>query len=154
MIMSRPKFWNKVDIKEGDDCWLWTATTNGIYGVFWDHPNGRNEGAHRMSWILTNGPITEGLSVLHRCDTPLCVNPRHLFLGTTKDNSVDMMNKGRASNAVGEDTSNPKLTNEDVMEIKTLLTKGMVQWEIAKRFNVSQTTICFISQGKLWGHIT
>ena len=69
------------------------------YGGF--YMNGKMEFSHRAAYILFNGEIEDGLCVLHRCDMPQCVNPDHLFLGTQRDNMVDMRNKGRASDQVG-----------------------------------------------------
>lgn len=83
-------FWARVD--RTGECWLFLgATTRNGYGTLsW---NGRLVYAHRLAWTLTNGPIPEGLRVLHSCDNPPCV--RHLFLGTAADNSRDMVAKGR-----------------------------------------------------------
>lgn len=91
------RFWEKVD-KSGD-CWLWTAATAFWgYGVF-QLGRGPGEGivrAHRWSWEQAHGPIPDGLFVCHHCDTPACVRPSHLFLGTNADNLGDMGRKGRA----------------------------------------------------------
>jgi HNH endonuclease len=54
--------------------------------------------SHRLAWELANGPVPEGMHVLHRCDTPACCNPDHLFLGTQTDNMTDKMRKGRSRN--------------------------------------------------------
>ena len=97
------RFWPKVN-KDGPihptlgtRCWLWTAGTNGHgYGAFHPGPGRRGMGkAHRISWTIANGPIPDGLGVLHRCDNPPCVNPAHLFLGTDQENHRDMDAKGR-----------------------------------------------------------
>jgi hypothetical protein len=88
------RFWSKVD-KSGE-CWVWTAKAlceNG-YGRF--YVGKKPLRAHRYSWELANGPITDGLFVCHRCDNPPCVNPAHLFLGTHQDNMQDMVAKGRS----------------------------------------------------------
>ena len=86
------RFWAKVD-KSGD-CWLWTASkTKEGYGYF--RFDGAMRKAHRMSWLLTNGEIPEGMLVCHTCDNPSCVNPKHLWLGTNRDNMDDMNAKGR-----------------------------------------------------------
>lgn len=83
------RFWDKVDIKEPDDCWEWQAGFNGRYGSF------NNGYAHRFSWELHNSKIPDGMYICHTCDNPKCVNPNHLFAGTQKDNMQDMVKKGR-----------------------------------------------------------
>lgn len=75
-------------------CWNFTgAIGRGGYGLASYH--GKIHHAHRLSWILTNGEIPNGLLACHKCDNRLCINPAHLFLGTNLDNTIDMMNKGR-----------------------------------------------------------
>lgn len=82
-----------VEPEPNSGCWLWTAGLGGSgYGAL---RYGTPTRAHRVSYMVFVGPITDGLFVCHRCDTPLCVNPDHLFLGTAKDNAVDAMRKGR-----------------------------------------------------------
>jgi hypothetical protein len=99
------KFWEKVDRRGPNECWLWTGNTNKTgYGR---HYRNKTEfhSAHRFSYELHHGPI-EGhvpgdpereICVLHRCDTPRCVNPSHLFLGSDKDNIRDCIAKGRTA---------------------------------------------------------
>lgn len=92
------RFWAKVD--KGDGCWEWTGgRANRGYGHV-EPVRGQNRSAHRVSWELTNGPIPDGLWVLHRCDNPPCVRPSHLFLGTHADNMRDMEAKGRGKHPV------------------------------------------------------
>ena len=93
MLTVEERFWAKVD-KDGD-CWTWMARRQprGGYGQF--QLDGRTRSAHRVAWTLTNGPIPDGLCVLHRCDNPPCVNPEHLWLGTKAENNQDMTEKGR-----------------------------------------------------------
>ncbi len=87
------RFWQKVE-KNPEGCWSWTATIDrGGYGSI-GTPTGL-EYAHRLSWIIHNGPIPNGLFVLHHCDNPPCVRPDHLFLGTHQDNQDDRLRKGR-----------------------------------------------------------
>lgn len=86
-------FWAKVAVGEPDECWLWTAATQGPYGQFWFGK--RPWKAHRVSWVLTHGSIDPLLDCCHSCDTPKCVNPKHLWLGTAKDNMADCSAKNR-----------------------------------------------------------
>lgn len=84
-------------VERGPGCWLWKGARqpNG-YGRFSAYSKARKtQMAHRWAWILANGPIPDGMRVLHRCDNPPCVNPAHLFLGTDSDNMRDCVAKGR-----------------------------------------------------------
>jgi len=76
------------------DCWHWCGPTN-TFGYGRMTYQGRLQVAHRLSWIAFNGPIPDGLSVLHKCDNPSCINPEHLWLGTYSDNIKDAYQKGR-----------------------------------------------------------
>lgn len=93
------RFMSHVREDEATGCWLWTASTNWAgYGrmVVGSRTTGRRAvGAHRLSHELFIGPIPEGADVCHRCDTPSCVNPSHLFAGTKRENMQDMVAKGR-----------------------------------------------------------
>lgn len=97
---AQARFWRWVPFGRPDACWLWTGPTRARgYGVFYIFP--RHDGAramlcaHRVLWVLTRGAIPAGHGVLHRCDTPQCVNPSHLFTGTHTDNMRDMFAKHR-----------------------------------------------------------
>lgn len=90
-----PNFWDNATPVPFAGCFLWLRGKNNMgYGQLF--VKGKMVLAHRRAWELENGPIPEGTCVLHSCDTPLCVNPRHLFLGTMKDNQQDSASKGRA----------------------------------------------------------
>ena len=95
--LVRDRFNSKWMPEPFSGCWLWTAANNGVYGTLRDNrENGfRSKFAHRFSWEIHNGEIPNGFLVLHKCDTPLCVNPEHLFLGTYQDNRLDAIKKGR-----------------------------------------------------------
>jgi len=102
------RFWAKVDKDGPNGCWVWTASTfrarNG-YGKFnagTTAATSKTVYAHRFSYELSNGPIPDGLDVLHGCDNPPCVNPNHLRLGTAADNSADMLRRKRDAWASGK----------------------------------------------------
>lgn len=148
------RFWSHVDTS--GECWTWKLSTHGYldgYGNFTIHrrPKLQNIPAHRFSWELHNGPIPDGLWVLHHCDNPPCVRPEHLFLGTAQDNVDDMMAKGRQiirHLGWGEQHPNAKLTNADAVEIRRLYAhEGLSQAEIARRYGVRDGTIARIRKG-------
>lgn len=93
------RFWSKVEVTENpDDCWNWKAKAKSGHGYGIFNLGDHQSNAHRVSWMLSNGPIPDGLFVCHKCDNPRCCNPNHLFLGTPKDNTDDMNRKGRGWN--------------------------------------------------------
>lgn len=142
------RFWVKVDIGNKDACWNWRAGTfDGRYGAFGPTP-GKAVGAHRVSWELTNGPIPDGLVVCHKCDNRLCVNPDHLFLGTSKQNSQDMVAKARQNK--GEDRYCAKLTTAQVSAIRL---DPRPQRAIAQDYGVSQTLVQYVKSRRNWKHV-
>lgn len=90
------RFMRRVLRGDGAECWIWAGTkTAAGYGQL--RVNGRKMYAHRYAYELEYGPIPDGLCVLHACDTPQCVNPEHLRVGTIADNSRDMVERDRAA---------------------------------------------------------
>jgi hypothetical protein len=140
-------------------CHLWTGQLlqSGGYGVI--GYGGKQLRVHRLMWFLENGPIPRGLYVCHRCDTPSCVNPHHLFLGTPQENMDDMMKKGRnrfpgATNpARGSKSGLSKLSESDVLEIRRLAASGVIQQAIADLFGVTRTNVLAIVNRRSWRHI-
>lgn len=138
--MTRPieeRFWEKVDRRSPTECWLWTgATTYGGYGVI--GLGRRLVRAHRYAYEASNGPIDARLVIRHKCDTPACVNPDHLEIGTQKQNVGDMLDRGRA---------NPrrKLTPVQLAQIKAAT--GTVR-SIAVEFGVSNSYVSMVKTGR------
>lgn len=146
------RFWKFVEpIPEGDGCWIWTGSqTPKGYGYFW-FTGGKWRSAHRASWEIHNGPIPDGLHVLHRCDNPPCVNPAHLFLGTGLDNSRDCYRKGRAK--LGAQRFGAKLDDAKVIEIRRRLANKEQQAAIAREFGISTAVLYNIRMGIKWKHV-
>lgn len=127
------RFWVKVDKSGGEDaCWLWIAHRNeNGYGTFgWKGNN--SEKAHRVAYELAYGVAPEQLYVLHTCDNPPCVNPKHLFLGTHQDNTDDRDRKGRNVVQYGENHWATKIPDDKVTEIRMDFVSG----------KKSQKTLC------------
>lgn len=133
-------------------CWNWRSfkDKNGYGEMAYQKTTNK---AHRISWMIYNGSIPDGMYVLHKCDNPPCSNPDHLFLGDAGDNRRDCRDKGRMPIRRGEKSNFCKLKEEQVKEIKKLLTDGLSQYEIGRKFNVSRGAICDIKRGRNWKHV-
>lgn len=148
-------FLSRLDRSGGDDsCWLWKGYINPQtgYGVAHGSPlRNRMMSAHRLSFHLHHGKDPGRLFVLHRCDVRTCVNPRHLFLGTARDNWADSIAKGRqVAVRIGEANSRSKLTADKVREIRRSTATSA---ELARRFGVSNVAIGLIRRGRSWAHV-
>lgn len=147
MVSTRFERYLKYVVK-GDGCWEWTGATNEHgYGRL-AAGLGKNFKAHRVSWELHNGPIPDGMNVLHRCDNPPCTNPEHLFLGTQKDNTRDMVSKLRMK--YGEKASWSKLTEE---QVRSILSDSRPQRVIAQEYGICQQSVSSIKRRINWKHL-
>lgn len=138
-------------VSDTDDCINWTGakSTKG-YGVF--TLRGRQVYAHRILWEWSNGKqIPANYIIMHTCDNPLCVNPRHLQLGTTKDNVDDCNRKGRRNQVSGERHGMAKLTAEEVRIIrKDYKPRKVTLKALGNKYGVSESTIHVIVTGQKW----
>ena len=127
------------------DCWFYIGgkLSNG-YGIF--DEEGKSRLAHR--WFYGEGvaKIPPGMRVLHSCDQRACVNPFHLFLGSAKDNSEDMVSKGR--NRVKKRTPRP-ISEQELRDIRVSSRRGESCYSIAKRLSRDQCHISRIVSGQL-----
>ena len=150
--MKEENFWSKVDKCAAGGCWEWMGYINRDgYGRF-----GKGT-AHRASWIINNGGIPKGeghhgMCVLHTCDNPKCVNPRHLFLGTMGDNMRDKGCKGRAPH--GTDHDRAKMTPEIVRAVRRRYVPRKVSAQmLADEYGVGQQAIDKVLRGITWRHV-
>lgn len=112
--------------------------------------------AHKLAYVLTYGPVPDGMFVCHKCDNRQCVNPDHMFIGTPKENVHDMIQKNRAKYVPlrGEKNGSAKLCDQFVRTIKALLeTKKFKNTEIGELFGVTGAQIGHIAHGRQWRHI-
>lgn len=145
------RFWSKVNVTEDEnECWGWRAGKDRDgYPIFWF--NGKTVKAHRflMEYIELKSIINK--CVCHVCDNPSCVNPTHLFVGTSAENTKDRDDKGRQ--ARGKKCNLSKLLEEDVVGIRLLAKKGLTHRIIGERFEMSRPQISSIVRRVCWKHI-
>lgn len=142
--LEQVRFWNKVTKTES--CWIWNAATRNGYGAFkaryvvWS--------AHRLSWEIHNGKIPDDREICHTCDNRLCVNPKHMFLGTRKDNMQDAVNKGRISR------HRAKVSDEAIRQIRYLNSQGIGVRLLAQQFGLAKSNVQNIVNRVTYKHIT
>jgi len=135
-------------------CHLWTgATSPDGYGVIDKRRVLGERVITRILWAYERGPIAAGLKVCHRCDTPRCINIRHLFLGTQRENIIDMRMKRR--NKRGSQCRLSKLTEESVRAMRADYSAGGVTTrDLAKRYGVGPTVAFLVVTNQRWRHVT
>lgn len=161
-LIHKPKsleirFWRKVEKTDG--CWLWRGTiASGKYGkIGW---NRKIYYAHRIAWMLANKQeIPADMVVMHSCDNPQCVNPAHLSLGSSMDNVLDAMVKGRqkpgftTNQPLGERNRTAKATETQVKEIRLLADQGQPTKEIASKYGFSYGLVYKIAKRESWKYL-
>lgn len=141
------RFNEKYKINSKTGCWEWQASkAHWGYGAF--SLDGKLTSAHRASWKIFKGDITEFMYVCHKCDNPSCVNPEHLFLGTPTDNNNDTHSKGRARK--GESCSWAKISDEDYLKI---MSDPRPYDQIAKDYNTRSKYVSQLKAGYTRKHL-
>lgn len=138
MTDAESRFWDKVDVGDDDECWMWTAGTRGNgYGAFCYE--GKNHYPHRLVIYFVDGYYPSGdETACHFCDEPLCVNPRHIFVATHAENAFDASVKGRAYSPSGADHGQSKLSDEDVCTLRQdFIDEKATVDDLASRFDVT-----------------
>jgi len=145
------RFHASYKVNEETGCWEWTAWIHPKkYGVFVMGGASKKVRAHRFSYELHKGPITDGLFVCHSCDNRRCVNPDHLFLGDDGENMRDMVAKGRHGAQTG--TLRPKITRKMAFNIRIMYARGEHSIVgLAAIYGVDHSTITRIVKGR--GHL-
>ena len=163
---------NKRYIKKPNGCWEWTGCKKSSgYGQLSIAGKGA-VAAHRISFEIHNGPIPKGLFVCHKCDNPSCVNPKHLFVGTSYDNVMDCVRKGRHAGsknirkvmklfnwkrlrniARGEKHHRAILNKEKVLRIRRLHMKGTSFIGISRKMGVACKTIQDVCSRDTWKNV-
>ena len=139
------RFWRQTEQTLG--CWFWTGykRQNG-YGAI--TINYKVVPVHRFAYMQFVGPIADGLVVMHSCDTPLCVNPAHLSVGTVADNKRDSVSKRRHTHGLTHPRH--KMNHEQVREIRAAVGRHR---DIATRYGIHASTVSFIKAGRTWAHV-
>ena len=135
-------------LKQNGDCLEWQGATAGPMGYGYLTRSGKNYYAHRYAWSFKHGEIPKGLVVRHTCDNPLCCNLEHLVLGTRKQNSGDMVERGRSCR--GAKNGKTKLTEDNVREIRRQAASGASQASLARKYGVGAITISRIVRRLRW----
>jgi hypothetical protein len=149
------RFWRYVTKTGDNDCWEWEGQrlSNGYGRISLGAKVLGSDGAHRVSWRMHNKQeIPQGWHVMHKCDNPSCVNPNHLTIGTPKDNTQDMIRKGRKRTVapLGEGNGKSLLNAEKVRLIRS---STLNHAALGRQLGVSPNCIRGVRTGRTWSHI-
>lgn len=148
------RFEEKYISRGPDDCWYWMASLNehGYGMISVGGRSGRPELAHRVAYKLYVGRIPNGVYVLHECDNPKCVNPRHLYLGNQAVNLGDCKARGRT--AFGERNGRAKLSDAEVVDIRQRAAVGPrgTQEALAREYGISPCHVSLLVRGLKRNH--
>lgn len=159
---QRKRFWKLVKPYKNGKCWKWLGSINknsranhGLgYAKFHMEPKHSRLNAHRISYILTKKrAIPAGMFACHSCDNPACVNPKHIWIGTNRDNQMDASKKGRSAKPFGELQANSKLNKSQVLKMREMANKGICQRRISEKFGISFQHVNKIIHRMRWAHI-
>jgi hypothetical protein len=149
--MKTDDFWNALEPELNTGCWLWPGAAHDVgYGRVWF--DGRVRPVHRVAWALTKGEPPAHLCVCHRCDTPACANPAHLFLGTHKENAEDKVRKGRHRFVALRGADHPTIhtTVEEALAIRAAYAAGLHVPELAAKFQKTRAVIRGVVKRRTW----
>lgn len=149
--MNAEKFWAHTEPELNTGCLLWWGGCHDAgYGRVQFEK--RVQPAHRVAWKLTRGDIPQGLVVCHRCDTPACVNPQHLFLGTHRDNAQDKVRKGRHRFRVLSGADHPRIgtTLEQAQFVLNRHAAGETAASIARSLGIAVWVARNVIHGRSW----
>lgn len=136
-----------------DGCWYWTGSLNNM-GYGWFGVNRKIKLAHRVSYSLYRSSIPEGMILMHACDNPACVNPDHLKLGTMKQNTQDMISKGRTNGPKGTRNSKCRITEEQARFIKNQISLGVRPCDIYNSMKISKEIVRGILYRNTWSYLS
>lgn len=167
MTQSDESFWRKVNRSDSPDgCWEWQGAIWRGYGAV--GRNGKTIGTHRYSYILAYGAIPPGKLICHKCNNRRCVNPSHLYAGTSKDNHNDSVRAGTAVHPenitssrfgvarpapIGTEHPLSKLTEDLVRQIRQRAADGETHRAIAASLGIGKTIVTDVKNRKRWGWV-
>jgi hypothetical protein len=147
------RFLAKIDMGAPDECWEWRGDRAPFGHGRLTHAK-RQVLAHRLAYALWNGDLPADAFICHHCDNPPCCNPAHLYAGTHRQNMRDKVVRGRTSSNPGESNGYARLTDEEVLMIRSDWATGRwKQRELAARYGTSQANVWQIVNRKKWRHL-